>query len=220
MSSHHDYKEIFLTPLDRFWLWRIGVAATSRWPSEEGASQVTRIFFSWIADLSVESHFTRLARFVCRRGWATHDLGNVGKLLVSRDGAGLNQELVAASSVGGGFLLHRLEKDCRGQRGSRQETGQVSYRTPRHRGRARCGPSWGGHSIYCLSEQRLATGADGIASNVLLRGRGFDLGFVSGEANGAGAGEGAERRTLNATGEELVFLILRTCATSTVKGPG
>jgi hypothetical protein len=38
-------------------IWRTGVA-TECDPSLDGASQVTRIFFSWIADLSTPSHYT------------------------------------------------------------------------------------------------------------------------------------------------------------------
>ena len=51
--------------------------------------------------------------------------------------------------------------------------------------------------------------------DVLLWGGCFDLGSVSRGSHG----DGARNHTLNATGEELVFLILRTCATSMVKGP-
>ena len=50
-------------------------------------------------------------------------MSDVCKLLVASNGHGLNEELVAASGIGGGFLFHRLEENCGRQHGRRRVEG-------------------------------------------------------------------------------------------------
>ncbi len=83
--------------------------------SWDGGSQSTRIFFSWIADRSTESHCAwHVSPVLYACSGETHNLRDARELLIRSDNDGLDEKLVAALGVGRGLLLHRLQQDCEG----------------------------------------------------------------------------------------------------------
>lgn len=184
-------------------------------PSCVEASQSTRIFFSWIADFSTESHCAEPLVFLvlcCARGEAaTHDLRDVCKVLIGGDGDGLDEELVAALGIEGRLLLHSLEEDCEGQSGFDVPTGSgLVLRLTRHldfmtgldaaRVRPDAVPAQlvnMGHGRGFGQDRAWARRLGRRGADILLRGCGFDLG-LSARERGRQTGRQAGRQQQHA----------------------